>query len=303
MKRILMAVINATTLCIHSTAQEEASPVETVEAYCKILAENFDASDLQQVNLAIQRICELDGWNSMLQGNQEALDWARKVLRKEEQRFASWYLMMKGDARDLDIISSDNNYRDKLATRVAGTNLVDYHTQSPHKYMDWFECFPSVTNTGPQGLYVQAILRQFWETLEIETHIIDGKSYSFRDRRKIPDELLTMVVWFDDDGNPVCNVDLEKYGLTMPILDVPNKPKGKEKPSPPLEGELRHSEPPREPETSDGIPAVESNDGLQPPEQTPPTAGSHRLVWFYLGIAVLILAIGGFYARRKFFKS
>ncbi|MCL1921145.1 MAG: hypothetical protein FWG50_08740, partial [Kiritimatiellaeota bacterium] len=40
-------------------------------------------------------------------------------------------------------------------------------------------------------------------------------------------ELLTLVVWFDDGGNPVCNVDLAKYGLTMPDLDVPNRPKGK----------------------------------------------------------------------------
>ena len=110
-------------------------------------------------------------------------------------------------------------------------------------------------------------------------------------------------MWFDNDGNPVYNVDLEKYGLTMPKLDVPNKPKGKEKPPPPLEGELRHSVPPREPETSNGIPAVESSGGFQPPEQTPQTAGYRRHLWRYAGIAVLILGIGGLYARSKISKS
>jgi hypothetical protein len=68
--------------------------------------------------------------------------------------------------------------------------------------------------------------------MEEETYIISpesGRTRPFRDRTKIPTELLTLVVWFDDGGNPVCNVDLAKYGLTMPELDVPNRPKGKEK--------------------------------------------------------------------------
>ncbi|MCL1921522.1 MAG: hypothetical protein FWG50_10700 [Kiritimatiellaeota bacterium] len=34
-----------------------------------------------------------------------------------------------------------------------------------------------------------------------------------------------MVVWFDEDGNPVCNVDLAKYGLAMPEIDLPQKVK------------------------------------------------------------------------------
>jgi len=33
------------------------------------------------------------------------------------------------------------------------------------------------------------------------------------------------VVWFDEDGNPVCNVDLAKYGLTMPEIDLPQNVK------------------------------------------------------------------------------
>ena len=47
---------------------------------------------------------------------------------------------------------------------------------------------------------------------------------------KMPDELLTMVVSFDEDGNPVSSVDLAKYGLSMPIIfpkpDKRNRGKG-----------------------------------------------------------------------------
>jgi len=46
-----------------------------------------------------------------------------------------------------------------------------------------------------------------------------------KDTSQIPDELLTMVVWFDEDGNPVCNVDLTKYGLTMPEIGLPQNVK------------------------------------------------------------------------------
>ncbi|MCL1919966.1 MAG: hypothetical protein FWG50_02645 [Kiritimatiellaeota bacterium] len=123
--------------------------------------------------------------------------------------------MMKGDARDLDIVG--DGFRDALAMRVAGTNIINYSPPSSGMPAGsgWRGCTPSVTNTGPQGLYVEAILRQYWEKMEE------------RNTAKVPPELLTLAVWFDDGGNPVCNVDLAKYGLTMPELDVPNRPMGK----------------------------------------------------------------------------
>ena len=310
MKKVLITMTGIATLCLYSAVLEDARQIvrrytedfirctdglyfTEIEAklreidrdvqmsvYLEMIAEKAD--DPQAVDRIIYRFGAADGWNRASYGNQEALDWTRKALRDEEQRFpkifASFFLMTKGDARDLDIVSSAHSYRDKLVARVAGTNLVDYYPS--HQYTDWFECFPSVTNTGPQGLYVHTILRQFWENLEIEDHLIEGKSYSFRDKSKIPAELLTMVVWFDDEGKPVCNVDLSKYGLTMPELDVPNKPKPKEK------VEVTEAPPNRE-KSSDGIPAVETSDRFQPPGQT------HTTPPWRLPLLIGILILGG----------
>ena len=177
--------------------------------------------------------------------------------------------MMKGDASDFDRVSP--SFRKPLAMRVAGTNLVNYHEPDP---LGWNSpiIVPSVTNTGPQGRYIFEILYQYWKKLEIETRIIDGRSLPFRDRSKIPAELLTMVVSFDAGGNPVCNVDLTKYGLTMPVLDVPVKPQA-EGGTP--EGGLQHSVPPRDP-------------------------GSR--LWIPAALAALTLLIGVLYARRNKLK-
>ena len=328
MKGILIPVVSMTVLCLHCAAQEEAKSAESIEEYCKVLEEQFDVPDFRQVNHAIQRIYELDGWHSMSHGNPKALDLIRQLLReklsgiapfKTEREFVDWigqvpkkngqgqgfsllaplrYLIVKGDERDLDLIPIPQ-WREKLEMRVAGTNLINYFQQFiEHGVVSsgMYDIVPSVTNAGPQAHYVLAILRQYWQKMDPPTDKYWGIN---KDMSKIPAELLTMVVWFDEDGNPVCNVDLAKYGLTMPELGMPGKSTGKaDPPVPPLEGER-----PREPETSNGIPAVESSGGFQPPEQTPPTAGYRRHLWRYAGIAVLILGIGGLYARSKISKS
>jgi len=324
MRRILTLVISMVALCVHSATQEEARRVvreaiglavqphtpERVElrkqmmpalqaldmhdvfsVYCEILAERFDDPNPEYVDIIMRSLYYHDGFDAGSYGHQEALDWARKVVTEKNKGFdrkvAMQYLLLKGDERDFGMVRPTS--RSLLAMRVAGTNLLfnpDPYPPGRSASPNVFFFAPSVTNTGPQGLYAEAILRQFWEQMKPD-------SEGYRDRDSIPTELLTMVVWFDEDGNPVCNVDLAKYGLTMPELDVPNKPKGKEKPSPPLEGER-----PREPETSGGIPAVESDGGFQPPEQTPPAAGCRRHVWLYAGIAVLTLGIAA--ALRRY---
>ena len=266
MKRILIPMISIATLCFYGVAQEETNLVDPIEEYCKIIRERVGDPNLQQVNHAIQRLYELerlyylDRRLTMPQGNQDALDLIRNLLReklpgiaafKTGQEFADWintlpkknsqvqnffalkqsfqYLIMKGDERDLDLIPIPH-WRSALAMRVAGTNLIDYSQffDSTGIFRGSHDIIPSVTNTGRQAVYVVEILRQYWMNMELNE---DG----YRDRDKIPAELLTMVVWFDEDGKPVCNVDLAKYGLTMPELDVPNKPK--------MEGER-----PREPD-------------------------------------------------------
>ena len=293
-------------------AQLDQLAYDRISALCERLRGNEDNPKV--VNSIMAGINIFDGdyfCAPRSPGHPQALEWARKLMRDENIRL-DWlnyyelrdFLMRKGDARDVELLPPSQNpqtaeilgldWGDKLAMRVAGTNLFRVHgnkiTQrqvNGINIVSGVSFIPSVTNTGPQAPYVFDTLLHYWDMME-------DKSVT-----NIPPDLITMVVWFDGDGNPMCNVDLSKYGLTMPELDVPGKPTGKaDPPVPPLEGER-----PREPETSNGIPAVESSGGLQPPEQTPPTAGNRRHLWLYAGIAVFILGIGGLYARSKISKS
>ena len=93
-------------------------------------------------------------------------------------------------------VASRTNWLDKWGGK-------DYHgwsTNSP-------PFIPSVANTGPQAAHVHDLLKQALE--------------KYGSVSNIPPELITMVVSFDEDGNPVCNVDLAKYGLTMPDIEAP----------------------------------------------------------------------------------
>jgi len=205
-------------------------PDEAFPVYYQILEEKFD--DPNYVTQIMRIFLWADGRNIASYGQQEALDWARKLMRDKkpgqgfEKGAAVDYLLVKGDERDIDLMSN-RMWRERLAMRVAGTNLINFWQKPWSTGVNWEGCLPSVTNTGPQGVYVQEILRKVWENLEIEiergTEDWDPPA-RFRDSSKIPDELLTMVVWFDKDGNPVCNVDLAKYGLTMPVIEP--KPTG-----------------------------------------------------------------------------
>ena len=270
MKTVLISMISMTALCLYSDTSEEMKQFirETVEevvqsdfpehrerwyqmvpkldaiagdirlsVYCEIMAEKFDDPNPKYVNHIMLMFFGLDGNNLGSYGNKDALDWTRRALRERgkgiDRGIPIRYLVLKGDERDLGIVSAR---REILAARVAGTNVVNhpyfnYMWHSPSVHL--FSVVPSVTNVGPQALYVEAIIRQYWERLEIDDGV-ESWGHPFRDPAKIPADLLTMVVWFDEDGNPVCNVDLAKYGLTMPELDVPNKPKGKApRPEPP----------------------------------------------------------------------
>jgi len=207
---------------------------DKLSAYCEMMAEKFDDPNPEYVNFIIERLAAADAHDISTLGNQEALDWTRKMLREKggkkgyDTMAAERYLERKGNASDLELVSRHRGNR-RLATRAAGTNIVEWldpiHTRS-----HYFDFLPSVTNTGPQALYARAILRSYWETLpEVTMRLDETRNMVYKDGTQIPAELLTMVVWFDEDGNPVCNVDLAKYGLTMPELDVPNKPKPKPK--------------------------------------------------------------------------
>jgi len=265
MKKLLTMMICVTALSVHSFAQEEEvrrlirefaempnTPTperdelmqqllaglrkfdsdEAFPVYYKILEEKFD--DPKYVNRIMDDFLTFDGRNIASRGKQEALDWARRLLREKKQGqgfdrgSAIKYLIAKGDERDFDLIPYPS-WRETLAMRLAGTNLVEH---SPLAIAHGpFTFVPSVTNAGPQAAYVEAIMRQLWihllkkMTPEAEVYNACGQVITMREQGEIPPELLAMVVWFDEDGNPVCNVDLAKYGLTMPEIDLPQKVK------------------------------------------------------------------------------
>jgi len=178
----------------------------------------------------VMTFAQSDGMNLASEGLKEALEWTRKYVAlyppketeaygsdegiypnfavKRKQIFA--YLAFKGDARDLEVVKQFNSeiLGALLEQRVTGVNVFGYDAEKLKPLMFvWRQqtFFPSVANTGPQAVYVREILYRYWEGVE-------------RDASKIPDELRRMVVSFDKDGNPVCNVDLAKYGLSMPVI-------------------------------------------------------------------------------------
>jgi len=179
-----------------------------------MLEEQMDDPDI--AHYAILAFVVIDGKNLTSGGEWEAMKWTLKILERHGMLgYMHYYFTMKGDADILDVMKQ---YRDgyykmpELEMRVGGTNIFEsvekypahagvlsIVSQNPH-------FIASVANMGSQAMYVFELLKRYWEQ--------NGKDFS-----AIPEELLTMVVWFDADGNPVTNVDLGKYGLSMPVID------------------------------------------------------------------------------------
>ena len=191
--------------------------------YCEILAEKMD--DLAFVNHIISVFLDNDGVDVTSSGNAEALELTRKALEiyGGTPSFCAWiahrYLALKGDERDTDLLHKSvhvgANDIECLAQRIAGTNVICRLVRANGNISEGkFSVAPSVANTGPQGVYVEAILMKYWEQLGTR------KQPTWNWLKEFPDELLAMVVWFDEGGNPVCNVDLEKYGVAMPVLNA-----------------------------------------------------------------------------------
>jgi len=337
MKKVVLLVTCMTTLCLYGSYYG----YDSVPWVCKQL--ETDIENLGEASRAINLLASIDCSNLASEGEREALEWTRKYLeryppeaveaatrddntglRKVSENARTWaldYLVGKGDERCIEIVSQ---YSDTLAQvlkmRVAGMNVFD-DDPVPLASLGTPAFLPSVKNTGPQAVYVREILYRSWEE-------------AGRDSSKIPQELLAMVVSFDEDDNPVCSVDLAKYGLTIPIItprpdkdmfhwwieregdsqkkiivqfpdlaepveitpymkrkspdwkglyihvkkkavSTPSQDKAVPSPDGTLEGELRHSVPPRELE--------------------------NRL-WLPSALAALTLLIGGLYAWRKKLK-
>ena len=215
---------------------------DVLSAGCEILADKVGDLDPEQMRFIIGLFRSVDG-DHVFQGNPKALDWARSVLREKEKdkeyyyakQSADWYLRLKGDARDLNLVLPYG--RGMLEKRVQGINLVNHITPPVDpSTLGWYSFCPSVTNTGPQGVYVEAILRHYWERLDEKAkstihpenleavkgmanpHSQTGKLMPECVELVFPPQLLRIVVSFDMDGNPVSSVDLMKYGLFMPVI-------------------------------------------------------------------------------------
>ena len=198
-----------------------------------------DIGDINKATEYVMTFARTDAMNLASEGLKEALEWTRKYVAlyppketetydrevehflyeelirqqgfdvKRRQIFA--YLAFKGDARDLEVVKrfDSGTLGALLERRVAGENVFGYDADKlkPLGFLGLPKTFfPSVANTGPQAVYVREILYRYWEEND-------------RDASKIPQELLTMVVSFDANRNPVCSVDLAKYGLSMPAIE------------------------------------------------------------------------------------
>jgi len=265
----------------------------------------------------------VDGRNPNSEGEKEALEWTRKMLTVSQtpeyvRDLMFEYLAKKGNESDIELLQK-NRYWDKeiLPIRVSGSNVFDQpmaHTAEERLGIPRF--FPSVANTGPQASYVREILMKFLEQKELNANVWNW-------REQVPEELWTMAVSFDADGNPVCNVDLAKYGLSMPVItpkpnkDIPHW--NAYTVTFPHEGKLgigneesgitnaaETSEPPPPPPAVD----VVRDDPGAPRDESPTVAIAEegraaspkppRNLWFWLGIGIVgcVCAIG-FLIRKK----
>ena len=194
----------------------------------------------------------LDGWHIQEEGCPEMLERTRSILfellakNKQYETTAAYYgliyLSQKGDSRDLPLfaryladpyVQTNEELRVNtigmplriLQTRAAGTNIVpgifdaklypSFFTGDRSTYTTNRLAFlPSVVNTGPQAAYVyEAFGRAIFKELRSAK---DG--YETNMVKYIPPEMLTMRVWFDKEGKAVTDVDISKFGISVPGL-------------------------------------------------------------------------------------
>lgn len=181
---------------------------DALPEFYEILKESIE--DREIARAVVNAFVVIDGY-TWREGEREALDWTRKIVltHSNDALFGTdrplQYFVLKGDATDSRFLKENFDFaHPMLEARVGGTNLFRVGRVFGG---GWIDFIPSVTNMGPQAVYVHEIIKRFWE-----------QSGRDEDISKIPEALLTMVVSFDGDGNPVSSVDLAKYGLSMPIL-------------------------------------------------------------------------------------
>ena len=146
-----------------------ASGYDEFPALYKRLSENMDDPKCREE--VTGRFLQVDGYNWASEGEQEALDLTRKVVAMEPVPYsAAMYLALKGNESDIELLDQVSRIHSVLSHMPHPIDVlrgrmelnVDIRNGLP------FGFIPSIANTGPQAIYVQAILekvwRQEWET-------------------------------------------------------------------------------------------------------------------------------------------
>jgi len=185
--------------------------------YYELLSANRDKPEL--ISHIIRCFAIRDGFNLASSGEQEAMKVLREIISKDKNVPFDLllYLVHKGNRNDIALLEKvlqshtanlEQWAQDRIREEFLGTlqKRVDgnFVVNKPRYQLRDESCIiPSVANTGPQGVYAFYILLK----------MADGVKMG-----EFPDELLTMTITFDGDGNPVSSVDLAKYGLSMPVI-------------------------------------------------------------------------------------
>lgn len=200
---------------------------------------------------ALREAYRLDGWDMQTVGDRAMLSVTHKILStllEQNKQYETGgtldgfiYLAQKGDATALPLmekylanpITRTSEYLMTsgigmpyriLQARVAGTNIVcgmfasnlypyTANNLGPAYTTNRMRFIPSVRNTGPQAMYVY---KAFGKVIMKNENYMDGFPDSIFSN--IPPEMLTMRVWFDKEGKAVTDVDLSKYGVSVPGL-------------------------------------------------------------------------------------
>ena len=257
---------------------------------------------------ALREAYRLDGWDMQTVGDRAMLSVTHKILstlleqNKQYETSAALdgfiYLAQKGDATALPLmekylanpITRTSEYLMTsgigmpyliLQARVAGTNIVNGmfdrklypHTANnlgPAYTTNRLRFIPSVANTGPQAAYV---FKAFCKAIMKSGSYVEGHPETIVSC--IPPEILTMRVWFDKEGKAVTDVDLSKYGISVPGLGFATN-------APP-----------------NGHAAKQEMEMSK--ESNPPQAGSPRS-WAFLAVGFLLSAaaiLSIYFKRRK----
>jgi hypothetical protein len=207
---------------IYSEFGDDALP----ELY-KVLEENIEDG------IYVAHIVEMfddDAYNPTVASDAEALKIMRKAV--DAKGWGKEYLMRKGDTSDLERLPDTTNEiirysaRATLKARVEGVNVMRFLGVGKGAGVREIEPYfmPSAANLGPQAVYVCEILRRYWQD-QLKIPVLTRETVRYYGEQseqtvsKMPEELLKIVVWFDEEGNPVCNIDLSKYGLSMPVIE------------------------------------------------------------------------------------